>query len=161
MSITPYFPPEAQDREVIVPRPVLLAAAALAVTVILLAGVSHRTGVGRDAAPLSRAVATRPLDFVDQPDGGVLVVDPGTGRDVAVLEPGTGGFVRGVLRALVRERRQSGVSGADDGPGFVLTRWQDGRLTLDDAATGRRIELTSFGSANQAAFAALLTAPAR
>jgi putative photosynthetic complex assembly protein len=79
-----------------------------------------------------------------------------TRRTVVEVEPGTGGFIRGVLRALVRERRLSGT-GAE--PPFTLTRWRDGRLTLDDSATGRRLELTSFGPDNAAVFADLLARP--
>jgi putative photosynthetic complex assembly protein len=41
---------------------------------------------------------------------------------------------------------------------FRLTHWSDGRLTLEDAATGRRIELESFGPTNMQAFASLLAA---
>jgi putative photosynthetic complex assembly protein len=69
---------------------------------------------------------------------------------------GTNGFVRGVLRGLARERRLNDV-GAQ--PPFQLTRWSDGRLSLDDPATGRRIDLVAFGPTNAGAFAQLLTAP--
>jgi putative photosynthetic complex assembly protein len=103
-------------------------------------------------------VATRTLTFLDREDGGVSVVEPTTGRSVAALPPGDGGFVRGILRALVRERRMNDVGSA---PPFTLTRWADGRLTLDDSATGRRLELTSFGPANEAVFDSLLRRPAQ
>jgi hypothetical protein len=50
------------------------------------------------------------------------------------VEPGTQGFLRGALRALVRERRQHGLG--DEQP-FRLLAHPDGRLTLEDPATGR------------------------
>jgi putative photosynthetic complex assembly protein len=44
---------------------------------------------------------------------------------------------------------------AGDAP-VTLARHANGRLTLDDPATGWTVELTAFGSDNEAAFAALL-----
>jgi putative photosynthetic complex assembly protein len=72
---------------------------------------------------------------------------------VALLAPGTNGFIRGVLRGLARERRQHNV-GAE--PPFRLTRWDNGHLSLEDPQTGRRIELGSFGPTNAEAFSRLL-----
>ena len=70
-----------------------------------------------------------------------------------MLPPGTNGFIRGVLRGLARDRKLQRI-GTE--PPFRLTRWVDGRLSLDDPATGRRIELGAFGPTNAAAFAGLL-----
>ena len=156
MALTPHFSDDGSEGVIRVPRPVLVAAAGLALTVIVLAGVARHTGAGKDEPPVSVPVATRTLTFIDQESGGVSVIDASTRRTVAEVAPGTGGFVRGVLRALVRERRLSGTGTA---PPFTLTRWRDGRLTLDDSATGRRLELTSFGSTNAAVFDDLLTRP--
>jgi putative photosynthetic complex assembly protein len=157
MPLEPHFSGEPEPR-IKLPRPVLAAAAGLALSVIILAGVARRTGIGADPPPTSTRVASRSLTFVDREDGGVGILDPATGAVVDEVPPGGGGFVRGVLRALVRERRLSGGVAADSP--FVLTRWRDGRLTLDDATTGRRLELTSFGTTNAAVFRALLEAPA-
>lgn len=156
MPLTPHFPEDASEGRINLPRPVMLAAAAIALLVIVLAGVSRRTGVGHAGTPVSTPVATRTLTFVDRPTGGVGVVEASTRRTVAEVEPGSGGFVRGILRALVRERR---ANGAGMETGFTLTRWRDGRLTLDDSTTGRRLELTSFGPDNEAVFADLLMRP--
>ena len=63
-----------------------------------------------------------------------------------VVAPGTNGFLRGVLRGLARERKleRSAIE-----PPFRLTRWADGRLSLEDPATGRRIDdLEAFGPTN-------------
>ncbi len=43
----------------------------------------------------------------------------------------------------------------EDAP-VTLARHQNGRLTITDPATGWSVELTAFGSDNEAAFAALL-----
>ena len=48
----------------------------------------------------------------------------------------------------------------DSGPPFRLTHWSDGRLSLEDPSTGRRIELDAFGPTNTAVFARLMGAPA-
>jgi putative photosynthetic complex assembly protein len=63
--------------------------------------------------------------------------------------------MRQTLRGLARDRRRSGL--ADETP-FVLTHWNDGRLTLDDLAIDRRLELESFGQTNAGAFAQLFQA---
>ena len=87
------------------------------------------------------------------PGDGVVLVP----YQLAVLAPGTNGFARGVLRGLARERRRSDI-GME--PPFRLARWSDGRLTLEDPTTGRRIELGAFGPTNAEVFAALMLAPA-
>jgi putative photosynthetic complex assembly protein len=137
------------------PRGALVAAAALVGLALVLALTARLTGVGRMEMPEAAAVSSLELTFRDRADGGVAVVEVPTGRLVQTVEPGTGGFIRGVLRALVRERMLDAVG--PDLP-FRLTHWSDGRLTLEDAATGRRIELESFGPTNMQAFASLLAA---
>jgi putative photosynthetic complex assembly protein len=72
-----------------------------------------------------------------------------------VIEPETGGFVRGVLRSLVRRRMQLGL-GREAG-GFDLNRLSDGQITLSDPATGEIVDLGAFGPTNQAAFAAIMS----
>jgi len=139
-----------------VPRPLLLGMGALLALLIAAAGLARWTGVGTTSSPEGTPVERVVLRFDDRPDGAVVVrAGPADGSPVDVLEPGHHGFVRSVLRGLVRARRARGI---DDGPPFQLTRWADGRLSLDDPATGRTIELGAFGPANAQAFAALWTA---
>ena len=61
---------------------------------------------------------------------------------------------RSIMRGLARDRRARGIGEA---PSFNLTLWRDGELSLTDSATHRSIEMTAFGPANRAAFAALLS----
>jgi len=56
---------------------------------------------------------------------------------------------------LARTRRSEGIGSEDP---FHLASWSDGRLTLDDPATGRHLELEAFGSLNTEVFGRLLTA---
>lgn len=100
----------------------------------------------------ARAEHIRTLRFVDQPDGSIQVIDASTGADVHNFE-GEQGFVRGTLRALVRDRRLQGF-GADQP--FELIAHDAGRLSLRDPATGSTIALESFGSKNIDVFARLM-----
>lgn len=139
------------------PRPPLIAAGVLIVLVVLLAGTARLTGLGTatDAAPVARPVASAELRFTDRPDGSVEVRAGADRAPVATLAPGEDGFVRATLRSLVRERRMHGAS--HEVP-FELALYADGRLTLLDPSTARRLDLAAFGSTNAAAFRRLLTA---
>ena len=60
--------------------------------------------------------------------------------------------MRATLRGLAQERRRSGIG---DTTPFLLTRWSDGRMSLDDATTGRDVALEAFGETNADAFTKL------
>lgn len=151
--------PDLHSHHMPVGRGPLLAAALLIAATVT--GVAALRLSGADVSTRSQAavVAQRALLFQDRADGGVLVLDalPGAApQPLQVIDAGAGGFLRGALRALVRQRRAAGV-GAE--LPFVLTARADGRLTLVDPATNERVDLESFGPANAAAFARLLAAP--
>lgn len=101
---------------------------------------------------IARADHIRVLRFVDQPDGSIQVIDAATGADIHHFQ-GEQGFLRGTLRALVRDRRLQGF-GADQP--FELIAHDAGRLSLRDPATGSTIALESFGSKNIGVFARLM-----
>jgi putative photosynthetic complex assembly protein len=86
----------------------------------------------------------------------VAIVNAADQRVLDVLAPGSGNFVRATLRGLAQQRMRSGVS-AD--VAFRLTAWEDGRLTLEDPATSRVVELEAFGPTNREDFARMLTLP--
>jgi putative photosynthetic complex assembly protein len=134
------------------------AAAAAMVAVSVLYAAAGRDGPSTSDAFPDRAVEVRELRFEDGADGSVVVLDAVRGAEVARIEPGTGGFVRGALRGFARERRAHGVG---SGPPFELRRIVDGRLLLVDPSTGREADLGVFGPTNSAAFARLLTAGGR
>lgn len=108
-----------------------------------------------EAGGTGTAIAGRALRFHDRPDGGVAVTDASDGSAIATLPPGGEGFLRGAMRGLVRERRLAGLDATEP---FHLTAWADGGLTLQDAATGRVLELRAYGVTNAQAFERLLTA---
>jgi len=139
------------------PRGPLLGAGVLVAVALLLAGAGRIVGTG-SASVTAAPVAARDLRFEDRADGGVSILDARDGRQVDVAEAGTNGFMRATLRGLARERRLRGVEAGASAP-FRVTAWADGRVTLDDPATGRHVELEAFGQTNEAAFARLLPAP--
>jgi len=140
------------------PKAALVGAGALVVLSLAMVGMARITGYQPAKPPESAVVAVCDLRFADRPDGAVLVYTARDDRLVDTLEPGTNGFVRGVLRGLVRDRRADHVGQA---PPFRLTRWADGRLSLDDSSTGRHVDLEVFGPTNAGAFARILVASIR
>lgn len=138
-----------------IPRAVLIGAAVMIAATIVLAGMSRLTDVGSMRMVGTTPVDSREVRFVDQYDGSVAVTDATTGKLIVEVAQGTNGFLRSTLRGLVRERKRQGIG---EGPPFRLVRWIDGRLTLEDPATGRVIDLVAFGAINAAAFASILEA---
>jgi len=137
------------------PRGALIGAGTLVLASLLLVGVARLTGYGPAKPPVSAVVESYDLRFEDRADGAVLIYADRDNRLVDTLQPGTNGFVRGVLRGLVRERRADRIGST---PPFRLTRWADGRLSLDDPSTRRHVDLEVFGPTNAGAFADILIA---
>lgn len=140
------------------PRFALIAAGILIAGSITAAAAARfmnvqgpETSISDVAAPL----AARDLTFFDMENGSVEVRDSTGTQVLFVAEPGTNGFIRGVMRGMARDRRSRGIG---QEPAFRLAQWPDGRLSLEDLATGRHIELGAFGGTNRAAFAQLLSA---
>jgi putative photosynthetic complex assembly protein len=140
-----------------IPRGVLWGAAALIGFTIVSAGAARVGVIGPEQKPAAEAAAIRDLRFKDRADGAVTVHEASDDRLVAVLPPGGDGFIRGAMRGLARERRQKEVGPE---PPFRLTRWDNGRLSLEDTGTGRRVDLEAFGPTNAQAFGRLLTTEA-
>jgi putative photosynthetic complex assembly protein len=137
------------------PRGPLFGAGALVVLALLLAAVSRFTGLGAVPVEPANPVEMWALRFEDRPDGSVAVLEAKSRKVVEMLAPGTNGFVRGVMRGLARERKLKGLG--DEAP-FELILWDDERLSLRDTATGREIELVSFGITQLEVFARMLHA---
>lgn len=143
------------------PSWVLWAAGGMvSLTMVVVFGVRAGLLPARPTAPQVRVaenvpvVATRTFRFADRADGALVATDAATQQVALVLEPGSNsGFIRGVMRGLMRERKlhEVGRDGA-----VTVTQWANGALTLKDQSTGRIIELGSFGLTNRAAFAQLL-----
>ena len=136
-----------------IPRGAIAVLVSIAVFAFAAAAAVRLSGIDV-REPDAIAVETRALRFEDLPDGSIAVIDPRTGARVETVS-GEQGFLRGVLRGLARERKRSGLGPEQP---FELIGRADGRLTLSDPATGRLIDLESFGPTNAAVFARMLTA---
>jgi putative photosynthetic complex assembly protein len=123
------------------------------VAIVITIGASRFSGVQATGPSESQIVAKKQLRFLDATQGNVSVIDFESGDEIAVVT-GQAGFVRGALRALVRERKLAGEG--SDKP-FSLVAYKDGRLTLEDTVSSQRIDLGSFGPENAANFANFLT----
>lgn len=139
--------------EVMIPRIVLRALLGLILFSIAAVLVAKFTGYGQMLTPESTAAETRLLQFDVRRDGIMVVRDHESGAEVALFGEGEGGFIRGVLRGLSRGRALERVEAGDV---YLLTRWEDGRLSVTDPVTGDRFDLNSFGVDNLRAFAQLL-----
>ncbi len=149
-----YHVPTHDHRDHRVPRAILGGVVALLAFVILVTAGARVAGLDRVAPEPADAVESVLLRFADLPEGSIVVRDEAGHEEL--VAPGSNGFLRGVMRGLARERRQHGIGSEQP---FRLTHWSDGRLSLEDAATGRRIDLEAFGPTNAAAFARFLPSP--
>jgi len=136
-------------------RPILRGAGALIAFTIGAALFARASGMGDVHMPKSEPYQVLRLDVLDASDGGVLVRDASDGAMLYRVAPGTNGFLRGAMRGFAQERVREGIG--PDSP-FTLTRWRDGTLSLQDEATGRRIDLDAFGPAQAQDFAQLFAA---
>ncbi len=136
------------------PRPVLLAAGALILIALIGVTTVRFTGVGVVQVPDAAAVTVKEFLFEDRSDGSIAILDARNRVQVASVAPESNGFLRGTMRGLARERKRQGV-----GPdvAFQLVGRADGRLTLIDPGTKRRVDLESFGPTNAEVFAKLMT----
>jgi putative photosynthetic complex assembly protein len=130
--------------------PVLAAVMVAAVGVVLLLPGKPIT--------LGTTIAARSFRIDQQTDGVISMLDAKTGAEVGVLKVNGDGFMRGVLHSIAQRREKAHMS--QETP-LQLTATSDGRLILSDPPTDTMIDLEAFGSANEAAFAALLPRPVR
>lgn len=149
---------EEHSHQIHVPKGALIAAGLLILLTISAVAAFRIAGLNPAAqTPVpERPVEVRELRFEDSEDGEVIVYEITEGapdRVVHVVQPGEGGFIRGVLRSMARSRRAS-----DIGPEhpFLLIAEANGTLLLEDPQTGERVWLPAFGPTNIAAFRAML-----
>jgi putative photosynthetic complex assembly protein len=142
-------PGTAADSTIKVPRAPLIGAAVLALLAYAIAVSASVFGLGASAEPVSVPIEERAIRFTTEQDGTLSVRDVNTGRDIVHLTPDGNGFMFGALRGIEYKRSLAKVS--PETP-FALTRWQNGKITLDDPATGMHIAVNSFGPTQVASF---------
>jgi putative photosynthetic complex assembly protein len=143
------------DHTQTVPRGVLIGAGVLVLVTLGLAAGARSLRMADGEQPLPAPLESLDVRFEDRPDGSIAVLEAASGREVRVVPPRSNGFIRGVLRGMFRERKQESVG--REGL-FRLARQADGRLSIEDPQTGRKLDLDAFGPTNSAAFAELLAA---
>lgn len=154
----------AHNHDDMLPRGALIGAGALVLIALAITSIARITGMTPAATPSVERLAdnavivkSRQLRFADSGNGAIVITDVKTGLVAQHIKPGSpSGFIRGVMRGYARDRRMREIG--PDAP-FTLTLWNDGQLSLTDYATGRSVELNSFGSTNRQSFLDLLTNP--
>ncbi|OUV03606.1 MAG: hypothetical protein CBC42_03930 [Betaproteobacteria bacterium TMED82] len=99
----------------------------------------------------SSVITQKYLHFYDHNNGAVRVTDE-NGEDIKIFNSDAG-FVKVVLRTLVKERISQGVG--PEKP-FLLAVRENGLLSLLDPLTGAKVDVSSFGEVNAKAFFSLL-----
>jgi len=102
--------------------------------------------------PPGEVVKSRQMVLSGDMSGRATVRTP-DGSLISELSAEQGGFISGVYRVLVYERKQHDV--ALDAPVTLLQR-DTGRLEIHDPTTGWHADLMGFGADNARAFARLL-----
>lgn len=135
------------------PKPLLIGMGLMVIFSIVAAAFGRMTDIGTVRNPTTVPVSIRDISYLRADDETITIVDARSGEAIKTLAPQEGGFLRGSLRGIDRDRKLRGI--ALEQP-WRLILWEDGALTLSDTVTGQRINLNGFGATNAAAFAALL-----
>ncbi len=138
------------------PKAPLIGAVVLVGASLFMVGAARlgliETPASAVAAPTTAsAVVSRDMRFHDRADGGIRVEV--VGQADRAIEPETGGFLRGIMRSMVRERRARGLGSE---AAFRVTEWSDGTVTVEDLATRHVLTLNAFGPTNRQAFIDLM-----
>jgi putative photosynthetic complex assembly protein len=126
----------------------LIAATVLSVAFMRPSSPDALTGFVRTAP-----VETRLLRFEDRSDGSVAVIDGETNAIVSIAAPGTNGFLRGMLRGLMRSRKQNDVPLLTP---MLLERLDNGTVLLIDDRMHTTLDLDAYGHTNADVFKAFL-----
>ncbi|NJR13170.1 MAG: hypothetical protein HC779_01175 [Phyllobacteriaceae bacterium] len=109
---------------------------------LLLTVLAKVTGLGTDLHPRGAVMAEQAVTIISGENGRLMMALSPSGQIVIDLAPTQGGFLRGLVRAFSLKRNAQGV--AEQTP-YTVTRWESGRITLEDAATSHSVPLDSFG----------------
>ncbi len=146
-------PAARSDTNMRLPFYAVLTAIGLAFALAIDSRLDAGHGAADSTATEGEVVAERALRFEDLQGGDIGIFDDASGERIDTIAPGQDNFMRGMVRALVRERRKAGIGREQP---FRLSLHRDGHLLLADPATGERLDLGSFGSENIGDFARLL-----
>jgi putative photosynthetic complex assembly protein len=143
-----YF--DAEQREMIrrdkelIPKKLVIAVAALALTALYIVSFSVIQNVPISGTPPAAEVVSA-RTVILKSDGVALRATDVDGT--VITERDNGAFVSVVIDGLKRARKVARIQG---NPPVTISRLANGRLVLDDPASGWSVELTSFGAGNAA-----------
>ncbi len=141
-----------RDREMI-PMGLIYACIALALGALVLVSYAQYADVPNVGQPAAApVVAEKMIRLEGARDGSVVVTDMASGR-TASFAANESGFISVITRGLDRKRMIARVEG---NPAVRLVEYENGRLAIDDPASGWHAELAYFGATNRDAFAQLL-----
>jgi putative photosynthetic complex assembly protein len=147
-------PPDAAERERLQRRALWLMFA-MAMFSLISVSIYRLSGAEPMARPPTPPVAAERLILLERPErnGVVYVRDAATGAVLLNSGDGRNGFVDTIGRVIDRQRMLDGTP--PDAP-LRVVRFDSGRISLIDDASGWRIEITGHGGDNVAAFDRLL-----
>lgn len=139
------------EREMI-PKGLLIAMAALALSSLVLVSFSVITKRPQEGVPASSQPLSETLLILEGQSAQAVTVRDANGN--LLMDLPHGGFITVIQNAMQRERTVAGVQG---NPPIKIVRYQNGRLVAEDPVTGWSAELYAFGDDNKAAFERLLS----
>ena len=127
-----------------IPRAVLRAAGILILAILAVVGWARLSGMEPIAQTAGDGGRGRTRAGADAPRRRwrLTVTDGATGALVADLGPTEGGLRSAAERALAHARKMNGL---DMTAPVTVVRWQGGKYSVIDPATGWRTELRAFG----------------
>ena len=140
------------DSKDMIPKPLLMAMAALVLASLIVVGFGVVTG--RDHVGVPRAAAVVAERQIVLKGGGAQAVTVLTPDGTVLMDLPHGGFITVIQNALERARLTAGV---DKMLPLRIVEYANGRLTAVDDHTGWSAELGAFGSDNRAAFERLMS----
>jgi putative photosynthetic complex assembly protein len=135
----------------LIPRGALIAAGALIATTLLAVGgvqIAKRMAPPTAADAGVEVLQERTLRFESQAGGETVVYDAATDAAIDRLKA-SDGFIRTVLVSFAFDRGKQRLAAE---PVYRLVHWADGRVTIEDPATGVRINTGAFSPESKAVF---------
>jgi putative photosynthetic complex assembly protein len=135
-----------------IPKVLLRAMLALPLAALAIVGANAVSGRPQVGVPHAAEVVQERSLVLEGRGAKAVALRDADGTLLAEME--NGGFITVVQNGLQRARL---VQGVDQALPVRLVRFDNGRLSLIDDASGWSVELHAFGDLNQAAFDRLLT----
>lgn len=111
------------------------------------------TGLGVERVDNGIALQTYQVTMMIEANETVALRSHETGSVIVGFDRGRGGFLRNAIRAFGLKRNQMNVPSQTP---FVVTRWESGRITLNDPATNHQVPVDAFGPMVTKMFAPLV-----